>query len=106
MNTKVNGLGTKLFSKKRKFLTDDSDSDDDDFEDSAPTDFGFSTRGDHSYMPLYLIAEWNEPISMTKRISMAIVLSSGVEPGNFSVRVGEGGQYVELTVAWPPVLSI
>lgn len=41
---------------------------------------------------------------MTRRISVAIVLPSGVETGEFSIRVVDGDEYVELSVEWPPVL--
>ena len=41
---------------------------------------------------------------MTKRMSMAIVLPSGIDTGHFSIRVIEDGLHVELTVQWPDVL--
>ncbi len=38
---------------------------------------------------------------MTKRITVAALLPSGVVPGDFSLAGGEGGEFLKLTVTWP-----
>ena len=44
---------------------------------------------------------------MTKRVTLAIVLPSGVTCGRFSTRVVDGGEYLELRVLWPtPLVDI
>lgn len=82
-----------------------SDTSPDTESDSDTTLTGSALQGDHlSFKPLHLVSTWVEPLTTTKRLSLAIVLPSGIGPGQLSVRVAEGGQWVELTVAWPDQL--
>ena len=41
---------------------------------------------------------------MTRRITAAVVLPSGVESGDFSICVAPGGMSLEITVEWPEPL--
>lgn len=60
-----------------------------------------------SFKPWYLMSTWTEPGTTTKRITVAIVLPSGVGKGDFSVRATEDGKWVELTVVWPnPLIDL
>ena len=51
------------------------------------------------------MSSWAEPETATKRLTVAILLPSGVETGCFSVRVADDGEYLELRVAWPKPLA-
>jgi len=62
------------------------------------------TAGERQLRPLYLLSRWVEPGTTTKMVSVAIVLPSGVGAGDFSVRVVDSGQFLELTVQWPAAL--
>lgn len=42
---------------------------------------------------------------MTKRVSIAVVLPSGVESGGFSSRVVKGGEFLEVIGQWPTPVS-
>jgi len=58
-------------------------------------------------MPLYMLYVWQEPGTTAKRISVAIILPSGVDSGGFQVRVIEDGDVLQLTVDWPrPLVDI
>lgn len=63
---------------------------------------------DRSFKPLYLLSyllsEWKEPQNTPRRISPAVVLPSGIEPRQFSVRVVNGGECLEVSVHWPQPL--
>lgn len=48
---------------------------------------------------------WQEPRTTRDCISVAIILPSGVGPGNFKVQVAEAGDCIDLTVTWPDVLT-
>ena len=52
----------------------------------------------NSFKPLYLISEWNEPETTNRRISIAILLPSGICSGEFSISVEEGGSALDLRV--------
>lgn len=41
----------------------------------------------HVFQPLHIISSWEEHGTTTKRLTLAILLPSGVCPGQFSVRV-------------------
>ena len=51
-----------------------------------------------------MTSTWIEPVTTTKRITLATVLPSGIGSGELSVRVVDGGEYVELAVMWPEPL--
>lgn len=57
------------------------------------------------FAPLHLVSVWTEPGTTTKCVSGAIVLLSGVNAGDFTTRVREGGKELELTVNWPITLN-
>ena len=67
-------------------------------------DISESLSGHRLFRPLYLLSEWSEPGTTTKRITVAIVLPSGIETGNFSIRIVEDGKCLLLVVQWPDPL--
>lgn len=61
----------------------------------------------NEFRPLTLISEWVEPKSLTRRLTICVNLPSGIEVSGFSVRVVEGGEFLEVTVVWPkPFLDV
>ena len=56
------------------------------------------------FRPLYLLSEWSETRTTTKRITVAIVLSIGIETGTFSIRIVEDGKCLLRVVQWPDPL--
>lgn len=88
-------------ARKRRLATVAIEVDDDDDEPGAGGDV---LLGEKAVKPLYLLSQWVEPGTMTKRLSVAIVLPSDIGQGHFSVRVVDGGEYLELTVIWPTSL--
>ena len=73
-------------------------SEDDEADEDGVLDATVDIR---SFMPLHLCASWEEPVTTLQRVSMAIILPSGVEPQKVTVRVIEVGKQIELTVQWP-----
>jgi len=59
---------------------------------------------ENGFKPLYLVSEWEEPGTIVMRIPVAFLLPSAVGTGMFSMRVRDGGGYLELTIIWPKVL--
>ena len=60
-----------------------------------------------SFVPLYLISQWQEPETTTQRVTVAIILPSGIQAGSFKTRVIEEGDVLEMTVDWPrPLVDI
>lgn len=55
------------------------------------------TISDGSFKPLSLFGVWEEPSTKTKRITVAVVLPSGVNKSDFSLWVPDGGKVLELT---------
>ena len=66
---------------------------------------GSSTTELSSFNPIYLLSQWTEPSTTTRRLSVASLLPSGVSPGKFRVRVMPGGRVLELVVEWPAPLT-
>ena len=60
--------------------------------------------GPQAFNPLYLQSVWKERKSATKRLTLAILLPSEIISGEFSLRVADGGEYLELTIEWPKPL--
>ena len=76
-------------------------------DDSSEEGDEIFPRTSESFMPLTLVAEWSEPKTMTKRLTVCINLPSGVSNTGFAVRVLDGGLFLELTVTWPvPMISV
>ena len=61
--------------------------------------------GFETFKTLYLVSIWRERESTTERLSVAIVLPSGVGPREFSLRTTDCEEYIELTVSWPGALG-
>lgn len=57
-----------------------------------------------SFQPLHLISEWVEPGTTTRRLTVAILLPSGVAIGQFSTRVSDDGNTLFLVIMWPDPL--
>ena len=87
-------------NKKRRLIEEECEESDEDSDSNSAIGVEL-VEADHSFRPLYLKSIWTEPRTMTKRVSLAIVLPSGVECGRFFARVVEGGEFVEMTFRWP-----
>lgn len=59
------------------------------------------TVKDSFFKPLYIIGEREEPSTRTKRLTVVLVLPSGVNRSDFTLQVLEGGMSLQLTVKWP-----
>lgn len=57
--------------------------------------------GLYNVQPLHMISEWIEPGTTTKRLTVAILLPSGVLSGQFAVRVADDGCALEISITWP-----
>lgn len=62
------------------------------------------TIGEAFFKPLNIVGVWEEPGTKTKRISVVIVLPSGVNKHDFSLSVPDSGRMLELRVTWPDPL--
>lgn len=88
--------------KKIKF-----DDDDDLSEIISVTPTKSSIQESNTFHPLHLISIWQEPSTTAKRITVSIILPSGVNAGDFTIRIIEDGDVLELTVDWPkPLVDI
>lgn len=59
------------------------------------------------FNPLHLKPVWVEPGTTTNMVSFAILLPSGIGPGDFSLRVLQGGRELQLEVKWPhPLIDL
>lgn len=56
------------------------------------------------FHPLYIVSDWMESGTTNRRISISILLPSGVFIGQFSGRISDDGYTLELLVAWPKSL--
>ncbi len=54
-----------------------------------------------NFDPIYLIDTWKEPVTKTKRITVAANLPSGVNKSDPTLCVTEDGMTLEITVTWP-----
>ena len=55
-----------------------------------------------TFKPPFFLATWDEPRTTTKRISLAILLPSGIEPRKFSYSVNPDDRSIfEMSVLWP-----
>lgn len=59
----------------------------------------------NNFKPLFTLSTWLEQKTETCRVTLPIVLSSAFDCGAFSLRVVDGGKFIELTVKWPVPLS-
>ena len=94
-------------SRKRRFrdaLEANLESDDECEEVEEVEDVSESLSGPRLFRPLYLLSEWSGPETTTKIITVAIVLPTGIETGNFSIRIVEDGKCLLLVVQWPDPL--
>ena len=74
-------------------------------DSSSDSTIDFSNKKQLTFKPLYLSSCWVERETTKKRITVAIVLPSGVGTGNFSLRILENGMSIELKVVWPNPLA-
>lgn len=56
---------------------------------------------DNLFIPHHVLSVWQEPGTTVRYITVAIILSPGVEKGDFSVKIIEKGKVLELKVDWP-----
>ena len=61
--------------------------------------------GPRSHVPIHTKSIWEDPDTCDKKSSIAVLLPSGVEPGQFSARVVDEGMFLEVKVVWPSVLT-
>lgn len=100
----MTGLSTTVLGKRSRTLEDDEAEDDDDFMKEIKQE---KVRSEGDFRPLTLVSEWIEPKTMTKRLTVCINLPSGVESSDFSVRILEGGESLQLSLTWPqPLLNV
>ena len=77
---------------------------DDNFEKRLDAEVSF---GPLELKPFYLLSKWAEPGTKTKRISVAVVLPSGVPKCSFYAHVADRGPFLEITVTWPaPLIDV
>jgi len=87
-------------SKSKRLLFSAAQSEDDrDGGDNGSASLKLEDSCD--FKPLYLISRWQEDETPTEMLSVAILLPSGIQGGDFHVRVVEGGNRLELKVIWP-----
>lgn len=61
-------------------------------------------KAGEQFQPLLILSDWVEPGTTTKRLTVAVLLPSGVTSGMFSVRIADDGNSSEITVTWPDSL--
>lgn len=92
--------------KRRHLASTDVDEDDSDsgLEDGAGAEL---VSGDLVFKPLFIISKWVERTTLVKRLTVAVILPSGIGSGDFTISVVDGGQYLRLAVLWPkPLLDV
>ena len=87
--------------KKRRIFEESEGEEADDHDGAA--EIGF-LHGPHEFKPLYLIYSWEEPKIKTKRVAVAILLPSGIEKRDWSLRFQENARALDFTVPWPLAL--
>ncbi|KAI0560922.1 hypothetical protein FGB62_97g111 [Gracilaria domingensis] len=53
------------------------------------------------WRPFYLISEWKEPETTTKRLSVGVVMRSGLQRGDFYVQIVDENKSLQIKVNWP-----
>ena len=84
--------------KKRKVVDLEADSDDGSSYKSQ------MAPDKHLFKPLHLITCWMEPKTTTRRVTVVVLLPTGIGSGDFSVRITEDGKCLEVCVVWPDSL--
>lgn len=60
-----------------------------------------------SFQPLFLFSDWVQPGTTTRRLTVAILLPSGITTGKLFVQVQEDENHLQFTVRWPkPLLNL
>lgn len=54
-----------------------------------------------TFSPPQIISDLVEAKARARRLSVATLLLSGVSPEQFSIRVSEDGQVLQVTITWP-----
>ena len=68
---------------------------------------GELTIGDAFFKQLYLVGVSEDPATKTKRITVVIVLPSGINKNDFALFVPGGGKLLQLQVTWPdPIVCL
>lgn len=90
-------------SKKIKL----DDEEDDGLYEVSPDPAGTRQQCDPLFVPLHMISQWQEPQTTAQRVTVAVVLPSGIYSGDFKFRVVDDGDVLEFTVNWPkPLIDI
>ena len=83
----------------------DASNDEEDSELDETIDGTQVEISDGTFKPLYLMSLWTETQTRTKRNTLAIVLPSGIQKGQFSFTVLDGGVSCQLVLDWPEPLN-
>ena len=62
------------------------------------------TAGEPANKAWFMISCWIEVSTLTKGLCLAIIVPSGVGPCDFTIAVGDGGQFLQLVIRWPKLL--
>lgn len=92
-------------ARQEKSEMSDGESDSD-FADVA-NNFGRELFvGPMQFRPIYLLGTWKDPDDHnSERVSVAILLPSGVTKDDVTLNVVDNGHYLEIGVIWPSFLS-
>ena len=99
-------FNTSSTSSANKNLADDNNSDD----DIGPNrKFPIVQHHDDTWHPIYSFSEWTDGKNLQKRLTIAVVLPSGVASQNDNdaakIRVSEDLSSLVVTVKWPKLLT-
>lgn len=75
----------------------------DDEEIKEDNDLSHTTK--MTFTPVHVISSWMESETLTERVTVSILLPSGVVKGDFAINVVNGGTQLEISVVWPGCLS-
>jgi len=88
-------------SKRRKLSSSGAQSEDEiDFDGDGDTE-SVKEEEECAFKSLYLVSRWQEDENTSEMLSVAVLLPSGIEAGDFHVRVMDGGKLLEVKVVWP-----
>ncbi len=57
------------------------------------------------FMPLHVCASWTCAKTLASKLSVSILLPSGVSPEDLNVTVAEGGEHLYVEACWPEALQ-
>ena len=96
--TVQDGLGRR--SQREADLDEDMPNVETDDEDMF-TNVDFRTQ----FTPLHLVSVWVEPVTMIDRITISVVLPSGVDPKAVTSKIVNDGRILKISMRWPEALA-